>query len=125
MTLRIVVTDILDHPSNHLGVVWQCAVLHLVAEELTKQTAKLLAAWITHHTTRVREHTDKVGKQTEVRQGIELPGHPFPLVEKPPPASELHLGTAGFLEGVTGFGIRCDPQGMGLDVGIHDFYYFS
>ena len=42
----VVVADVLNHAGETLHVVWQKALLHVVAEQVAEQTAEVLMAWV-------------------------------------------------------------------------------
>ena len=42
----VVVADVLNHAGETLHVVWQKALLHVVAEQVSEQTAEVLMAWV-------------------------------------------------------------------------------
>lgn len=54
-----------DSP-NQLSIVWQFSILHFTAKEITQDSAEILVSRIRHKRTRVGDHADESGKQSEV-----------------------------------------------------------
>lgn len=90
----VVVGNIFDHTCQRLHIVGQQAFLHIIAEEVTEQSAEILMARIAEEGAGVGEHSHEAAEQSEHGKRVHLPCHAIELVVEPPSRTKLNLSRA-------------------------------
>ena len=84
IVLGVVVGNVLNHTRETFHIVWQQTLLHIVSEQVAKQTSEILMARVAQERAAVGKHSDKAAEESKDRQGIHLACHTVELVIEPP-----------------------------------------